>query len=146
VLFDLSSQIHEIGSRLNIKTIRICRCEKEQQSGETSSSGPKCSKKGKRHSKNSHTEKAEKNSTVDDTHVNGNALKKLSDGLVVSDSQNADSIVTDPSAYQAFPKLPVDVPHHWLCDGRLLLLKEPQHPNNLKAFHFCWRVGKVGIL
>jgi lysine-specific demethylase 3 len=126
VLFDLSSQIHEIGSRLNIKTIRICRCEKEQQSGETSSSGPKCSKKGKRHSKNSHTEKAEKN--------------------IVSDSQNADSIVTDPSAYQAFPKLPVDVPHHWLCDGRLLLLKEPQHPNNLKAFHFCWRVGKPVVV
>ena len=143
MLFDLSTQVHEVGSKLNIKTIRTCRCEKDQQTGESSSGGSKSGKKGKRHSKNSHTEKAEKNNTTDDTHVNGDASKRLFDVSLISEGQSTGSVVTDPPAYQAFPELPVDVPHHWLCDGRLLLLQDPRHPNNLKAFHFCWRMGKV---
>ena len=27
-----------------------------------------------------------------------------------------------------------DVPHSWLCDGRLLLLNDPDNPENVKMF------------
>eukprot|EP00118_Oscarella_pearsei_P007725 m.38504 g.38504 ORF g.38504 m.38504 type:complete len:821 (+) comp32608_c0_seq1:1444-3906(+) len=47
-----------------------------------------------------------------------------------------------PAAYAEFPELPVDVPHRWLCEGRLLLLDDPAHPNNLEAFQCCWRLGQ----
>ena len=27
-----------------------------------------------------------------------------------------------------------DVPHHWICGGKLLVLGDPKHPGNLKLF------------
>lgn len=160
VLVDLSARVHEVCSKQNIKTIHTCRCEKDQQlkrrqskdqqSTEPSASGSKSGKKGRRHSKNSHVEiKAEcDRSTTNNALVNGDADRTSSDASLATEGKDAASVeqvVTEPPAYQAFPELPVDVPHRWLCDGMLLLLQDPQHPNNLKAFHFCWRMGKVGF-
>ncbi|XP_023930882.1 lysine-specific demethylase 3A-like isoform X2 [Lingula anatina] len=34
-----------------------------------------------------------------------------------------------------------DVPHTWLCDGRLLRLHDPRHANNLQLFQDQWRLG-----
>ncbi|XP_029645559.1 probable JmjC domain-containing histone demethylation protein 2C isoform X3 [Octopus sinensis] len=34
-----------------------------------------------------------------------------------------------------------DVPHSWLCDGRLLRLHEPKHKNNLPIFQEQWKQG-----
>ncbi|XP_065831692.1 lysine-specific demethylase 3A-like isoform X2 [Oscarella lobularis] len=47
-----------------------------------------------------------------------------------------------PLAYAEFPVLPVDVPHRWLCEGRLLVLENSAHPNNLVAFQHCWLLGQ----
>ena len=38
-----------------------------------------------------------------------------------------------------------DVPHSWLCDGRLLRLHDPRHPGNLKTFEARWKMGEVVI-
>ncbi|KAL4231689.1 Lysine-specific demethylase 3B [Mactra antiquata] len=35
-----------------------------------------------------------------------------------------------------------DVPHSWLCDGRLLRLHEPRHRGNLKIFMEQWKRGQ----
>ncbi|XP_033118335.1 uncharacterized protein LOC117117954 isoform X2 [Anneissia japonica] len=35
-----------------------------------------------------------------------------------------------------------DVPHSWLCDGRLLRLLDPRHKGNLKIFQEQWRRGE----
>ncbi|ESO96842.1 hypothetical protein LOTGIDRAFT_214375 [Lottia gigantea] len=35
-----------------------------------------------------------------------------------------------------------DVPHSWLCDGKLLRLHDPQHKGNLKIFQDQWRRGQ----
>ena len=35
-----------------------------------------------------------------------------------------------------------DVPHSWLCDGRLLRLHDPKHRGNLKIFMEQWRRGQ----
>lgn len=35
-----------------------------------------------------------------------------------------------------------DVPHSWLCDGRLLRLHDPRHRGNLKIFMEQWRRGQ----
>ncbi|KAI8480842.1 Lysine-specific demethylase 3B [Branchiostoma belcheri] len=34
-----------------------------------------------------------------------------------------------------------DVPHSWLCEGRLLRLHDPKNPNNLKLFQEQWKRG-----
>lgn len=34
------------------------------------------------------------------------------------------------------------VPHSWLCNGKLLLLKDPNHVNNLKIFQEQWKRGQ----
>lgn len=36
-----------------------------------------------------------------------------------------------------------DVPHSWLCDGRLLRLHDPRHKGNLKIFQEQWKRGQV---
>lgn len=36
-----------------------------------------------------------------------------------------------------------DVPHSWLCDGRLLRLHDPSHAGNLRIFQEQWRKGEV---
>ncbi|XP_061714231.1 lysine-specific demethylase 3A-like isoform X1 [Cydia pomonella] len=35
-----------------------------------------------------------------------------------------------------------DVPHAWLCDGRLLHLTDPAHPGNYKPFQDQWKRGQ----
>ncbi|KAL8562748.1 hypothetical protein ACOMHN_022623 [Nucella lapillus] len=35
-----------------------------------------------------------------------------------------------------------DVPHSWLCDGRLLRLHDPRHKGNLKIFQEQWKRGQ----
>lgn len=35
-----------------------------------------------------------------------------------------------------------DVPHAWLCDGKLLHLTDPVHPGNYKAFQDQWKRGQ----
>ncbi|KAK6185777.1 hypothetical protein SNE40_007932 [Patella caerulea] len=35
-----------------------------------------------------------------------------------------------------------DVPHSWLCDGRLLRLHDPKHKGNLKIFQEQWKRGQ----
>ncbi|CAH1784257.1 unnamed protein product, partial [Owenia fusiformis] len=35
-----------------------------------------------------------------------------------------------------------DVPHSWLCEGRLLRLHDPKHPGNFKLFQQQWRKGQ----
>ena len=30
-----------------------------------------------------------------------------------------------------------DVPHHWLCSGKLLVLEDPTHSGNLRLFQVC---------
>ena len=39
-----------------------------------------------------------------------------------------------------------DVPHSWLCDGRLLRLHHPSHKGNLKIFQEQWKRGQVSCL
>jgi hypothetical protein len=36
-----------------------------------------------------------------------------------------------------------DVPHSWLCDGRLLRLHDPRHSGNLEIFQQQWKRGQV---
>lgn len=38
-----------------------------------------------------------------------------------------------------------DVPHSWLCDGRLLRLHDPRHRGNLKIFQEQWKRGQVRL-
>ena len=38
-----------------------------------------------------------------------------------------------------------DVPHSWLCDGRLLRLHDSRHRGNLKIFQEQWRRGQVRV-
>lgn len=35
-----------------------------------------------------------------------------------------------------------DVPHSWICDGRLLLLHDPDNPGNAKMFQDQWKRGQ----
>ncbi len=42
----------------------------------------------------------------------------------------AKHLMTEQSSRARFP----DVPHRWLCDGRLLLLDEPDNPGNGDLF------------
>ncbi|XP_041980199.1 uncharacterized protein LOC121733870 isoform X2 [Aricia agestis] len=35
-----------------------------------------------------------------------------------------------------------DVPHAWLCDGKLLHLTDPAHPGNYKPFQDQWKLGQ----
>ena len=39
-----------------------------------------------------------------------------------------------------------DVPHSWLCDGRLLRLHHPSHKGNLRIFQEQWKRGQVSCL
>nr|XP_015200344.1 PREDICTED: lysine-specific demethylase 3A isoform X1 [Lepisosteus oculatus] len=39
-----------------------------------------------------------------------------------------------------------DVPHCWLCDGRLLCLQDPTHRNNWNIFRECWKQGQPVIV
>lgn len=39
-----------------------------------------------------------------------------------------------------------DVPHSWLCDGRLLRLHEPRHKGNLQIFMEQWKRGQPVIV
>lgn len=38
---------------------------------------------------------------------------------------------------------PMDAPHSWLCNGRLLRLLDPRAPGNVKAFEKRWKRGEV---
>lgn len=38
-----------------------------------------------------------------------------------------------------------DVPHSWLCDGRLLRLHDAHHKGNLQIFQEQWTRGQVSI-
>lgn len=40
----------------------------------------------------------------------------------------------------------VSAPHLWLCDGHLLYLLEPRHPDNLVAFQERWKRGQVVVV
>ena len=37
-------------------------------------------------------------------------------------------------------------PHRWLCEGRLLLLLDPIHPNNIDLFKTQWRLGQPVLI
>lgn len=39
-----------------------------------------------------------------------------------------------------------DVPHSWLCDGKLLRLNEPNNPNNYQIFQDQWKRGQPVIV
>ncbi|KAK2585971.1 hypothetical protein KPH14_010548 [Odynerus spinipes] len=39
-----------------------------------------------------------------------------------------------------------DVPHSWLCDGKLLRLNEPNNPNNYRIFQDQWKRGQPVIV
>ncbi|XP_046625209.1 probable JmjC domain-containing histone demethylation protein 2C isoform X2 [Neodiprion virginianus] len=39
-----------------------------------------------------------------------------------------------------------DVPHSWLCDGKLLRLNEPNNPNNYQLFQDQWKRGQPVIV
>lgn len=39
-----------------------------------------------------------------------------------------------------------DVPHSWLCNGKLLRLHEPNHPNNYRIFQDQWKRGQPVIV
>ena len=38
-----------------------------------------------------------------------------------------------------------DVPHSWLCDGKLLRLHDPRHKGNIKIFQEQWKRGQVSF-
>jgi len=40
----------------------------------------------------------------------------------------------------------VSAPHKWLCDGRLLLLSDPIHPNNIDLFQSHWKLGQPVLI
>ena len=39
-----------------------------------------------------------------------------------------------------------NVPHHWLCSGKLLVLEDPNHNGNLKLFQVCTLTSVCHIL
>lgn len=39
-----------------------------------------------------------------------------------------------------------NVPHRWLCNGKLLMLEDPQHPNNIELFQETWIRGQPVIV
>jgi len=39
-----------------------------------------------------------------------------------------------------------NVPHQWQCDGRLLVLTDPVHPDNMKIFQDQWKRGQPVIV
>ncbi|CAO1340786.1 unnamed protein product, partial [Diamesa hyperborea] len=43
-------------------------------------------------------------------------------------------------------ELMYDVPHDWLCENRLLRLKEPSHPGNDEIFHDQWQRGQPVLI
>lgn len=43
-------------------------------------------------------------------------------------------------------ELMYDVPHDWLCENRLLRLKEPSHPGNDVIFHDQWQRGQPVLI
>lgn len=53
--------------------------------------------------------------------------------------QRTESLMPDSSDADACS----DVPHSWLCDGRLLRLHDPRAPGNIKAFESRWKKGEV---
>ncbi|KAI5706583.1 hypothetical protein M8J75_009568 [Diaphorina citri] len=47
-------------------------------------------------------------------------------------------ILTNTESKRLYP----DVPHMWLCDGKLLRLTDPRNPGNYKIFQDMWRRGQ----
>lgn len=43
-------------------------------------------------------------------------------------------------------KLYGDIPHSWVCENRILWLKDYKNTNNWKLFKECWKHGQVSIL
>lgn len=50
-------------------------------------------------------------------------------------------IMTHAESSIAYP----NVPHQWLCDGKLLRLLDPAHPDNFKIFQEQWKRGQPVI-
>ena len=38
------------------------------------------------------------------------------------------------------------MPHRWVCDGKLLILEEPDHPDNIRLFQETWVRGQPVIV
>ena len=51
-------------------------------------------------------------------------------------------IMTSTVASKLWPQ----VPHHWFCNGKLLMLTDPNHPNNLELFQGQWIRGQPVIV
>lgn len=56
--------------------------------------------------------------------------------------KNPSRILTPTTSSHIYP----DVPHNWLCNGRLLRLKDPNHPKNDEIFHDQWERGQPIIV
>ncbi|KYM79539.1 Lysine-specific demethylase 3B [Atta colombica] len=51
-------------------------------------------------------------------------------------------IMTGTESRSLYP----DVPHSWLCDGKLLRLSDPNNPNNYRIFQDQWKRGQPVIV
>ncbi|XP_024888225.1 probable JmjC domain-containing histone demethylation protein 2C isoform X3 [Temnothorax curvispinosus] len=51
-------------------------------------------------------------------------------------------IMTGTESQSLYP----DVPHSWLCDGKLLRLSDPNNPNNYRIFQDQWKRGQPVIV
>jgi len=57
------------------------------------------------------------------------------------------SNIHPPSRVSCLGLEPLDsAPHKWLCDGRLLMLEDPKHENNIKMFQAQWIRGQPVII
>ncbi|KAJ8250239.1 hypothetical protein COCON_G00221610 [Conger conger] len=51
-----------------------------------------------------------------------------------------------PDAEDPAPTAPSDAPHTWLCDKRLLWLRDLHHPGNCKLFRESWELGQPVVV
>lgn len=75
----------------------------------------------------------------------------LSGSVLVATPSECTSAESSDEVRQATPIVPdragldppMDAPHSWLCNGRLLRLLDPRAPGNVKAFEKRWKRGEV---
>ncbi|KAK3922935.1 Lysine-specific demethylase 3A [Frankliniella fusca] len=69
-------------------------------------------------------------------------VRRCQGSAYVSHNQLNPRVMTKSQSAEMYP----EVPHDWLCNGRLLRLINPSHPGNYRIFQDQWRRGQPVIV
>ena len=69
-------------------------------------------------------------------------LNKYNNRFIQSIPKNREPIPVRIMTSTVASKMWPQVPHHWFCKGKLLMLTDPSHPNNLELFQGQWIRGQ----